>query len=185
MEKLLAIASLAQKVYGRWLFQHLLVGVMIVVALVFVTSILISAILIGSSYWLYFTLINSGMQPQYAFLIVGAALVFLTGVLALSTWSYLRHLRNFPRRLTKRPPRSSRATEAVELSNIFTALLPDTLVTIAPLSAAGALGLTEVQPVGLEPGVSPVKSVENITCAWLEEATRHATAMSEMWSFMV
>src|SRR5882724_5719522 len=114
MEKLLAIASLAQKVYGRWLFQHLLVGVMIVVALVFVTSILISAILIGSSYWLYFTLINSGMQPQYAFLIVGAALVFLTGVLALSTWSYLRHLRNFPRRLTKRPPRSSRATEAVD-----------------------------------------------------------------------
>src|SRR6266404_252490 len=68
---------------------------------------------------------------------------------------------------------------------MFTALLPNTLVTIAPrIPGFGVAGLTEVQPVGLEPGVSPVKSVENITCAWLEEAARHATAMSEMRSFI-
>jgi len=80
---------------------------------------------------------------------------------------------------------SSRATEVDELSNIFTALLPDTFVTIAPrVPNVGLAGLTEVQPVGLEPGVPPVKSSENMTCPWLEQATRHAAAMSEIWSFI-
>jgi hypothetical protein len=79
---------------------------------------------------------------------------------------------------------SIRAFAVGELSYIFTALLPATLVTIAPLSVAGAAGLTEVQPVGLEPAVSPLKSSENI-CASLEETTRQMMAMSALWNFLV
>src|SRR6266404_2158265 len=57
---------------------------------------------------------------------------------------------------------SIRAAAVAELSNIFTSLLPATLVTIAPrVPSVGVAGLTEVQPVGLRPGVSPVKLSEN------------------------
>src|ERR1035437_10070834 len=68
--------------------------------------------------------------------------------------------------------------ELDELSNIFTSLLPATFATIEPkVPSVGVEGLTEVQPDGLEPGVSPVKSSENMTCASLEKATRHALAI--------
>ena len=83
MEKLLAIASLGQKAYGRWLFRRLLSGVMMVVMLVIIVSIMTSALLVGCLYAAYLAFLYYGLAPAMALLFTGILAVLVVVALAV------------------------------------------------------------------------------------------------------
>ena len=107
MEKLLAIAGLGQKVYGRWLFQHLLSGIIVVVGLTIVTAIMVSATLIGSLIAAYYMLLQHGTEPYLAMIIIGVSGVLTIVILVLLTLASLYHLRQMPRTLLEKSPLTS------------------------------------------------------------------------------
>lgn len=107
MEKLLAIAGLGQKVYGRWLFQHLLSGIIVVAGLTIVTAIMVSATLIGSLIAAYLMLLQHGTEPYLAMIIIGISGVLTVVILVLLTLASLYHLRQMPRTMLERSPLTS------------------------------------------------------------------------------
>ena len=114
MEKLLAIASLGQRAYGRWLFQRMVLGIIAVAGLTIVVSILVSAMLIAGLYAGYFALLHFGAEPQGAMLIITilAVLITLTSVILVLTG--LDHLRRMPETLLRRSPLTSGAIDALD-----------------------------------------------------------------------
>ncbi len=114
MDKLIAIASLGQKAYSRWLFRRLLSGIIVVAGLTIVTSIMVSAMLIGGLYALYFLLSGYGAEPQAAMIITGIMAGLSIGMLAILTLVGLQHLRQMPRALLKRSPFTSGAMDTLD-----------------------------------------------------------------------
>jgi hypothetical protein len=117
MEKLLAIASLGQRAYGRWLFQHLILGIIVVIGLVMVIAIMVSTILIGSLAAAYFTLLSSGIGQTLAMLAVALLAIAITTAVIFLTFLSLHRLRRMPHTLLKRSPVTSSAMDAL---NAFT-----------------------------------------------------------------
>jgi len=114
MEKLLAIASLGQRVYGRWLFQRLLSGIIVAAGLTIVTSVIISAFLVGGLWAAYFVLLHYGIGQLMAMMITGAIALMVIASLFFLTLSCLHHLRRMPRMLLKQSPLTSRAMDALD-----------------------------------------------------------------------
>jgi len=114
MDKLLAIASLGQRAYGRWLFQRLLSGIIVTIGLVFITCMMISAMLVSGLYVSYFALLHYGMQPSAAIIIISMTAILIIVVLVILTLSCLHHLRRMPRTLLKKSPITSRAMDALD-----------------------------------------------------------------------
>jgi len=114
MEKLLAIASLGQRAYGRWLFQRLLSGIIVVAGLTIVTSVMLSAILVGGLWATYFSLLYYGIGQLMAMVITGALALMAMAALVFLTLSGLHHLRRMPRTLLKQLPLTSRAMDALD-----------------------------------------------------------------------
>jgi len=117
MEKLLAIASLGQRAYGRWLFQRLLSGIIVVAGLTIVVAVMVSAMLVGGFYAAYFALLHYGTAPQVAMVIIGISAILTTVTLVILTLMCLHHLRRMPRTLLKQSPLTSRAMDTL---NAFT-----------------------------------------------------------------
>lgn len=113
MEKLLAIVSLGQRAYGRWLFQRLLSSLILIAGLAFIIAIMICAVLIGGLMAAYVTLLQNGMEPQVAMLIVGGGAVFIIALLVVLTLAYLRHLRRIPRTMLEQAPITALATDTL------------------------------------------------------------------------
>ena len=103
MEKLLAIAALGQKAYGRWLFQRLLSGIIIVAGLTIVISIMVSALLVGSLVVAYFALLHYGAAPHMAMIGVGISAMLTIAMLILLALTCLHHLRRMPTRSRSGP----------------------------------------------------------------------------------
>lgn len=114
MEKLLAIASLGQRAYGRRLSQKLVSGMILIAGLVIVIALLVSAMLIGGLTLTYFTLLQYGIAPVTAIIIIAILTLLTIMVLILLTLSCLHRLRQMPRSLFRHSPFLSRVTDVVE-----------------------------------------------------------------------
>src|SRR5271170_8087971 len=101
MEKLLAIANLGQRAYGRWLFQRLLSGIIVVAGLTIVISIMLGAMLVGSLWAAYFALLYYGIGQLMAMMLTGALAMMIMASLVFLTLSCLHRLRQMPRTLLK------------------------------------------------------------------------------------
>lgn len=107
MKILLAIVNLLQKVYGRWLFQNLLLGIIIIAGLVLVTAIMVSATLIGCLLAVYFTLLSYGIGQTVAIIATAVSALLIIISLIIIMLLYLQHLRKTPKNLLKRSPLTS------------------------------------------------------------------------------
>jgi len=114
MDKLIALAAVAQNIYSRWLFRRLLSGMITIVILTIITAVMVSAMLIGGLYFIYQALLHLGMEPYLATLgitviVMASVLLFMFIILVL-----LRRLREMPRWLLKRKvPPVSHANDVV------------------------------------------------------------------------
>jgi uncharacterized membrane protein len=114
MEQLLALITLVQRTYGRWLFRRLLSGMIVVAGLVLTTAIMVSTALIVGLYAAYISLINAGFEQQMAVLMVCGITVVAAGLLVIATLGYLRHLRQMPQNIIKKSPITSLPSDALD-----------------------------------------------------------------------
>lgn len=96
VEKTLVIAGIARGMYGRWRFQRLLSGVMVVTGLTVISSMLVGTMLIGGFYAAYFAFLHYGWEPQIAILLTGALVTSITATFITLTVMCLRRLRQMP-----------------------------------------------------------------------------------------
>jgi len=104
MEKLLVLVSIGQRAYGRWLFQRLLSGIILIFGLIITTSVLLSALLIGSIYAVYAALLRHGISHLMSMCIAGAVSVVVIILLSIVILLCVQHLRQMPRKLLKQSP---------------------------------------------------------------------------------
>ena len=102
MEKLLALATLGQKVYARWLFLRLLSGIVVVAGLTIVASILMGALLVGGFFAAYQALLHFGFEPLGAAGIVGGCILFVLIIFVFLAVRSVRQLQELPQRLLKK-----------------------------------------------------------------------------------
>jgi hypothetical protein len=105
MEKLLVIATLGRKAYGRWLFQKLLVRGLVLLGLVLILAILMSALLVGWLLAAHAALLMYGVTPLTAMLVISLVTCLIILMLVLLVRHYLRQL---PRILAKQSPLTER-----------------------------------------------------------------------------
>jgi hypothetical protein len=101
MEKLLAIVGIAQTVYGKWLLQKLVNGVITLIALLLITAVLISAIVVSGCYAIYLLLIQHGYEPITASIIVCGLISVTAIVVIVVIFVLLGHLRRMPHTLLR------------------------------------------------------------------------------------
>ncbi len=104
MEKLLVMVSLGQRAYGRRLFQRLLSHIIVVIGLIFIISMMVSALLIGSLFAANAALQQVGIAPDTALAVTAGSAVLIIILLVLLA---LKHLRQVPRLLSKQSPLTS------------------------------------------------------------------------------
>ena len=107
METLLAIVNLGQRTYGRWLFSHLLSGMIAIAGLTIVIAIMISAALIATLAALYYTLLSYQIGQLVAGLVTGISAIAIIMMLIILTLACLNHLRQIPKTLLQKSPLSS------------------------------------------------------------------------------
>lgn len=114
MEKLLVFATLGQRAYGRWLFQRFLSRAIAVVGLIFIIAILVSALLLGLLFIFYMALVQQGIDPFMATLIISVTTLLIIVMLVILALTYLRHLRQLPQSLLKQSPITSRVSSVFD-----------------------------------------------------------------------
>ncbi len=116
-QKLLAIATVGHAAYGNWASRQLLpriIGIAgLAAGLAIVTSIMVSAILLGILYAAYSVLMLAGTGPHMALLITGIAAISIIAALVLSLFLCLRLLRRMPAMLLNQSPVTARAMDTV------------------------------------------------------------------------
>lgn len=113
MEKLLAIISIGQAAYGRWLFQKLLPMAIIIIVFTTIISVMISAMLVGGLYIAYIALLHYGVEPQIAILIIGISSIITIILLVAIVMAILRYQRKMPEIIVKQSPLNSYAISAM------------------------------------------------------------------------
>ena len=93
MEKLLALAAIGQKAYGKWLLQRIITGVVVMFGLTIVISIVIGATLVGGLYAGYMALLGAGLTAQTSIAIVIASALVAIGLMLLGMYLCIQHLR--------------------------------------------------------------------------------------------
>jgi hypothetical protein len=114
MEKILIITGLVQRIYSKWLFQHLLFGVIIISGLIVVIAIMVSALLIGSLMAVYFILLSYGIGQTVAIIVTAVSALLVIMLLIIITLLYLQHLRKTPKNLLKKSPLASSAKDTLD-----------------------------------------------------------------------
>jgi hypothetical protein len=104
MKTLLAIISIIQEKSGKPLFAKLLSKIILMAGLLLVTAIMISAMLIGGLINAQMILLNSGIAPHTASVIIGTAALFIIIVLIAVIVCLLRSLRRVPQKLYGQSP---------------------------------------------------------------------------------
>lgn len=100
METLLAIITIIQRAGGKRLLLRLFSRLMVVLALVFTTSIMASAILIGGLINAHIALLDGGMSSPLALLIVACSgVLMIVALIAVTAW-HLKGLQRLPRQST-------------------------------------------------------------------------------------
>jgi uncharacterized membrane protein len=104
---------LLRKLFGVWvigktvsstapLFMRLLLGMAAITVLAVVGAILAAALIMGGLWLAYSQLVESGIEPAFALMILGAVILFLLGLVVLSARNYWRKLNLITRRLVYR-----------------------------------------------------------------------------------
>ncbi len=114
MEKLLAIANLGQRAYGRWLFQRLISGILIIAGFTIVLSMMVSTALIAGLLAVYYALHYYEIGQLMAVTITAALALMLIAALVFLVLTSLQHLRTLPRTLLRKSPLTSRAMESLD-----------------------------------------------------------------------
>ena len=114
MEKLFVLATLGRKAYSKWLFQRMITRVITLVGLVLVIAILISALLIGLLLTAYTALVQGGIAPPMAMLMISIITLLIICMLGMLGQHFARQL---PRMLVPQSPITAR------VSNIFNAFM--------------------------------------------------------------
>ncbi len=114
MEKLLVLVSIGQRAYGRWLFQRLLSGIILIFGLIITTSIVLSALLIGGIYAIYTVLLRHGISQIMSMCITGAVSMVVIILLSIVILLCVQHLRQMPRRLLKQSPLTSATVNTLD-----------------------------------------------------------------------
>jgi hypothetical protein len=114
MEKLLAIASLGQRAYGRWLFQRLISGVLVIAGLTIILSMMVSAVLVGGLLTIYYILLYYGIGQLMAVTTTAVLALLLIAALVFLVLTSLQHLRKLPRTLLRKSPLTSRAMDTLD-----------------------------------------------------------------------
>lgn len=107
MEKLLAIVSLGQRAYGRWLFYRLIPSILLTAALTVTSAIMLSATLIGGLYASYSAMLQHGMLPPMAMMLTGIIAMLVIAVLIILTKAQLRRMFQIPRESMNQSPLAS------------------------------------------------------------------------------
>jgi len=87
------------------------------VSLAIVTSALTGAMLIGSFYVAYLTLLHSGIESQKAMIIIGGVGLLTTLLFVLATFRYLCRLREMPGQLLR--GKASQISQASDMLDAF------------------------------------------------------------------
>jgi len=115
MDNLIALATIAQNIYSRWIFRHLLYGMIAIAALTIITGVMVSAILIGIFYAAYQALLNLGVAPLSATLCTTGLATVVALLFIFITIVFLRRLREMPKRLLqKKTPGVSQAGDVID-----------------------------------------------------------------------
>jgi hypothetical protein len=101
------LLAIAGNVYMRWRSQRLLSSVIVVAGLTWITSAMVSALLIGGFYAAYQAFVYYGLTPLMALFVVATLAILLTAILIAS-------VRFYARRLFKRAPATNRVSETVD-----------------------------------------------------------------------
>lgn len=116
-QKLLAIATVGHAAYGNWASRQLLARIIgisgLAAGLAIVISIMVSAILLGSLYGVYFALLQVGIEQHWAMLITGISALVVIAALVLLLFVCLRRLRKMPSMLLNEFPVTARAMDTV------------------------------------------------------------------------
>ena len=113
MENLLPIITILQQAYSRRLFQRMFSSVISLLGLMMVAAILLSAMLMGGLVAAYFLLMQYGVEPRAAMLVISIVALMLIAILfAIIRWR-LRLLRQMPSALGAPSPITSLATDTL------------------------------------------------------------------------
>ena len=113
MKKLLAVISIGQRAYGRWLFQRLLPSIILMLGLTIIIAIMISAILVGGLYTAYGILLHYGVEPNMAMLTIALSSIITIIILVVIVFLGLRYMRQTPKIMPSQTPIASCAIIAL------------------------------------------------------------------------
>ncbi len=102
MEKLLAIASIGQRTYSKWLFQRLVPTIVLIAALTIVIGTIVGMMLVGGFYLYYESLITSGVDPTSAITVIIAWAVTAIMIFSIVIFYCFCHLRKMPQKFLKK-----------------------------------------------------------------------------------
>ena len=114
MGKLLAIADLGQRAYGRWLFQRLLPGALMVVGFTIMLAIMGSVLLLTILVAAYYSLLYYGIGQLMAVMITVGLAVLIMALLVIFILAYLYRLRQTPKTLIKQSPLASHIVDTLD-----------------------------------------------------------------------
>jgi uncharacterized membrane protein len=104
MEKLLALITILQRAGGRRRFFELFSRMIVILVLVIVTAIMISATFIGGIINMHIALLNDGMSPMTALLLVASVALFIIAILIGCILYQCKRLHHQPRASCSQSP---------------------------------------------------------------------------------
>lgn len=111
MEKLLVVISMLQRSNGSRLFKRAFPSIIVIVGLTIVVSIMTSIMLLIVFYTAYFALLNCGMEPQSAMIVIFVLSLITIVLLIVLILLGLRHLLQMPQTTIKQSGATSCATD--------------------------------------------------------------------------
>jgi hypothetical protein len=99
MEKLFTLLSITQSLHGKWVLSRLLSKIALAIGLILVTAIMCGMVVVTAFYTGYLALVQYGLMPSIAMLIVLGVMILCTIIIVMSTIMYLKRVREMPHRL--------------------------------------------------------------------------------------
>ena len=95
------------------MFHRLLVGIAAIVVLSILSSLLAGVLMLGLIYAAFTALVNHGLEPEAAMMIIGAVIVILTAFMVNQIFVSIKKIKHIPAQvLPKQNPLADRATKA-------------------------------------------------------------------------
>jgi hypothetical protein len=110
---------------GTPLFHRLLAGVAAVIAFSFLAALLLGALLIGISYFVYYLLITRGVDNEIAMISVGGFLLLLICIFIAAAIACAKHVRHIPKQMV-----ATEAPLAYRISSVANAFVDGLLTSV-------------------------------------------------------